>query len=136
MLDDKHRALFQCRADTGRWEIPAGACEPGSDFRRTASSELLEESGLRVEPAHLIPFACLSDPAIHVLTYPNGDVTHAFAMCFLAREWTGRLRIAPDEVLRQRFLPIGEPPEPIHEPTRVVLEMFAAYEATGLFQAR
>lgn len=136
LLDDRGRVLFQQRADTGVWELPAGACEEGSDFTGTAVRELAEETGLRVERADLVAFGSLSDPRIHTLTYPNGDVTHCFALCFLARRWSGALRVGRDEVTRAEFRDPADPPGPLHPPTAVVLEMFRAFSSTGRFQAR
>ncbi|MER5768179.1 NUDIX domain-containing protein [Streptomyces sp. NPDC001985] len=136
LQDPAGRVLFQQRADTGVWELPAGACEEGSDFAGTAVRELAEETGLRVERADLIPFGSLSDPGVHTLTYPNGDVTHCFALCFLARTWSGELVPGPGEVVRAGFHDPADPPRPLHPPTGVVLEMFREFGATGRFQAR
>lgn len=136
VIDEQERILFQRRTDTGLWELPAGAAEPGASFRSTAAQELFEESGLRVEKDDLIPFASLSEPELHVITYPNGDRMHCFALCFEARRWTGELALAPDEVLEATFLPLAAPPAPLHPPTRSVLDLYAAYRSTGAFQAR
>ncbi|MGP4103997.1 NUDIX domain-containing protein [Nonomuraea sp. KM90] len=135
LIDHRDRVLFQRRSDTDVWEIPAGSCEPDMDFRGAAAAELLEETGLTVAPDGLVPFACLSDPDVHTLRYPNGDLVHAFAMCFYARRWTGELR-GDAEVLEHRFLPMSQPPSPIHPPTLVVLDLYSAYRSSGLFQAR
>ncbi|MGW1372944.1 NUDIX domain-containing protein [Streptomyces sp. NPDC002446] len=136
LLDDAGRGLFQQRVDNGVWELPAGACEEGSDFAGTAVRELAEETGLRVERADLEPFGSLSDPQVHTLTYPNGDVTHCFALCFAARRWSGGLAPGRDEVVRARFCALTDPPGPLHPPTAVVLEMFREFSSTGRFQAR
>ncbi|MEO3973673.1 NUDIX domain-containing protein [Streptomyces sp. CAU 1734] len=136
LVDPAGRVLFQQRADSGVWELPAGACEPGSDFTGTAVRELKEETGLDVDRADLIPFGSLSDPGVHTLTYPNGDITHCFALCFLARRWSGELRPEPEESLRAVFREPDDPPWPLHPPTAVALDMFRAFLATGKFQAR
>ncbi|PNE37231.1 NUDIX domain-containing protein [Streptomyces noursei] len=136
LLDAAGRGLFQQRADTGVWELPAGACEEGDDFVGTARRELAEETGLHVERDALEAFGTLSDPAVHTLTYPNGDITHCFALCFVARRWSGELSPGPDEVTRAGFRALGDPPRPLHPPTAVVLEMFREFSSTGRFQAR
>lgn len=132
-VDANDRILFQRSRDSGLWELPAGGAEPGDSFRRTAAREFHEETGLEVAEEDLVPFASLSQPDVHTLTYPNGDVVHCFALCFEARRWTGTLRPGADEVIEAGFF--GAPPGPLHPPTEVVLRMYAAYRETGLFQA-
>ena len=133
VIDASDRILFQRSQDSGLWELPAGAAEPGDDFRTTAARELFEETGLLVDARELVPFASLSRADIHTLTYPNGDILHCFALCFEARHWTGTLRPAADEVTDLGFF--KQPPGGLHPPTRVVLGLYDAYRSTGLFQA-
>jgi 8-oxo-dGTP pyrophosphatase MutT (NUDIX family) len=133
VIDDEDRILLQRSRDSGLWELPAGAAEPGDDFRTTAVRELFEETGLRVDAGELVPFASLSQADVHTLTYPNGDVLQCFALCFEARRWTGSLRPDTDEVLELAFF--RQPPDELHPPTRVVLGLYDAYRKTGLFQA-
>jgi 8-oxo-dGTP pyrophosphatase MutT (NUDIX family) len=134
VVDDAERFLLQRSRGSGLWELPAGAAEPGDSFRSAAARELLEETGLVVAEADLVPFASLSEADVHTLTYPNGDVLHCFALCFEARRWTGDLRPAADEVLDAAFF--DQPPAELDPPTRVVLELYAAFRASGVFQAR
>jgi 8-oxo-dGTP pyrophosphatase MutT (NUDIX family) len=70
------------RTDDGTWCLPAGAAEEGGSFTRTAIDELAEETGIEVEPADLVPFGSLSEAEAHTTRYPNGDVTHCFALLF------------------------------------------------------
>jgi ADP-ribose pyrophosphatase YjhB (NUDIX family) len=135
VVDSEERVLFQRRADSGQWEFPAGAAEPGMSFRDTAAAELFEESGLRVKPDDLIPFASLSDPAVHLITYPNGDQVHCFALCFEARVWTGDLSPGADEVREARFFEPGEFPEPLQPQTKAVWDLYCVFRATRVFQA-
>ncbi|MGW1430450.1 NUDIX domain-containing protein [Streptomyces sp. NPDC002431] len=136
LIDGAGRGLFQQRADTGVWELPAGACEEDGGFADAAVRELAEETGLRVAREDLEAFGTLSDPRVHTLTYPNGDVTHCFALCFTARRWSGELAPGADEVRRAVFRPLDAPPRPLHPPTEVVLSMYETYRAEGRFQAR
>lgn len=136
VVDAQDRVLFQQRKDSGLWELPAGAAEPGMSFRETAAQELLEESGLRVQPDDLIPFGSLSDADTHTITYPNGDRLQCYALLFEARQWTGDLVPEADEVTQVRFFEPGETPQPLQPQTVAVWEMYAAYRATGAFQAR
>ena len=134
VVDEAERLLLQRSRDSGLWELPAGAAEPGDSFRRTAARELHEETGLVVAEEDLVPFASLSEADVHTLTYPNGDVLQCFALCFEARHWSGDLRPAADEVVEAAFF--DQPPADLHPPTRVVLELYAAFRASGTFQAR
>jgi 8-oxo-dGTP pyrophosphatase MutT (NUDIX family) len=133
VVDGGGRILFQRSRDTGLWELPAGAAEPGGSFRATAARELFEETGLEVAEEDLVPFASLSEADLHTLTYPNGDVLHCFALCFEARRWRGSLTPAVDEVVELGFF--DEPPGELHPPTRVVLSLYDAYLSSGMFQA-
>ena len=63
----------------------------------------------------LVPFGCLSEAGAHTIHYPNGDVTHCFALLFLTRAWKG---------------------DPLHPPTSHALELLAAYLRSGSFQVR
>lgn len=134
LVDASDRILFQRSRDTGLWELPAGAAEPGGSFRSTAVRELFEETGLTVAEEDLVPFASLSEADLHTLTYPSGDVLHCFALCFEARRWTGALAPGVDEVVELGFFDC--PPAELHPPTKVVLELYDAYQASGRFQAR
>ncbi|ADB32070.1 NUDIX hydrolase [Kribbella flavida DSM 17836] len=136
VVDAEERMLFQRRRDSGEWEFPGGAAEPGSSFRSTAVQELFEEAGLRVRDHDLVPFASLSEPDVHVITYPNGDRMHCFALCFEARCWDGQVRVEPEEVAEVTFRRPDDAPEPLQAQTRVVLELYLAYRASGVFQAR
>jgi 8-oxo-dGTP pyrophosphatase MutT (NUDIX family) len=128
------QVLFTRRGDDGSWCVPAGAAEPGGSFSATAIAELAEEAGVVVAEEDLTPFATLSEADLHTIRYPNGDVTHCFAVCFLARSWRGEPRPDGSESTEVRFAPIEAPPEPVHPPTARALELLRAYLETGAFQ--
>ena len=136
LVNDRGEGYFQRRRDRDLWEIPAGGCELGSTFASTAVVEVFEETGLTIDPADLTAFACISDPDVHVIEYPNGDRTHCFALCFVARKWTGEVASDNDEVMESGFFPLDAPPTPLHPPTVLALELYARFLKTGAFQAR
>jgi 8-oxo-dGTP pyrophosphatase MutT (NUDIX family) len=133
---EDEQVLLTKRRDTGAWCLPAGAAEEGGSFTATAVSELAEETGVEVSPADLVPFGCLSEAALHTIRYPNGDLTHCFAMCFLARRWRGEPRADLDETTEVRFADLSRPPEPLDSPARQALGLLQAFLADGKFQLR
>ncbi len=136
VLRDDGRVLLTRRADDGTWCLPAGAAEPGGSFARTAVDELAEETGLRVAERDLVPFGSLSEAEAHTIRYPNGDLTHCFALCFLARAWRGEPRPDREESTELRFAELDAPPEPLHPPTAQALELLRAHLRSGSFQVR
>jgi 8-oxo-dGTP pyrophosphatase MutT (NUDIX family) len=133
--DDGH-VLLTKRTDDGTWCLPGGGAEPGGSFARTAVDELAEEVGIRVDEPDLIPFGCLSEAEVHTIRYANGDVTHCFALCFLARAWQGEPRPDQEEATEARFADIEAPPSPLHPPSAQALGLLAAYLRSGSFQLR
>jgi 8-oxo-dGTP pyrophosphatase MutT (NUDIX family) len=136
LQQDDQRVLLTKRTDDGTWCLPAGAAEPGGSFARTAIDELAEETGIQVAEADLVPFGCLSEAEAHTIHYPNGDVTHCFALCFLARRWQGNASPNEEEATEARFVDLHAPPEPTHPPTAHALELLAAYRRSGKFQVK
>ena len=116
--------------------MPAGAAEPGGSFARTAIDELVEEVGIEVAEADLVPFGCLSEAEAHTIHYPNGDVTHCFALCFLATAWKGEPAPNEDEAIEAGFFGLRALPSPLHSPTAHALELLAAFNRSGTFQVR
>jgi 8-oxo-dGTP pyrophosphatase MutT (NUDIX family) len=131
---ERGEVLLLRRSDTGEWCVPAGAAEVGDSFARTAINELREEAGLNVDESDLVPFGCLSDPALHIIKYPSGDVTHCFAMCFAVRSWRGEF-VHGEEMTELAFYNLAELPVPMHGPAAKVCEMYERFRASGRFQS-
>lgn len=136
LLRDDQRVLLTKRTDDGTWCLPAGGAEPGGSFSRTAINELAEETGIRVSESDLIPFCCLSEAEAHTIHYPNGDVTHCFALCFLVRTWKGNPHPDQAETTEAEFVDLGALPHPLHPPTGHALELLVAYLRSDSFQVR
>lgn len=132
--DAEGRVLLTRRADDGTWCLPAGGAEEGAGFAETAAAELREETGIEVEAGDLEAFACLSRPELHTITYANGDVTHCFAVCFLAERWRGEPRADGEEVIKLGFFALDRLPEPLHGPSATGLELYRRYFDAGEFQ--
>jgi 8-oxo-dGTP pyrophosphatase MutT (NUDIX family) len=136
LVRDDGAVLFTRRVDNGQWCLPAGGAEEGSSFAATALAELREETGVEVGRADLEAFACLSEAELHTITYPGGDVSHCFAMLFLARRWTGDPTPDGVETTEMLWADPSTPPSPMQEPSAHALDMYRAYARTGAFQVR
>ena len=128
--------LVQRRADNGDWEFPAGASEPDQTFVGTAVAEVAEETGIVLDPSDLEAFACMSDPELQLLRYPNGDIVRAYTMCFLARVERAEPRVVDGEATDHTWVSLDDLPTPTDPPAIVAARLLHAYLDTGLFQAR
>jgi 8-oxo-dGTP pyrophosphatase MutT (NUDIX family) len=54
IVTDGERILLGHATRSPRWDIPKGVTEPGENFAETAARELLEETGLVVDPGELV----------------------------------------------------------------------------------
>jgi 8-oxo-dGTP pyrophosphatase MutT (NUDIX family) len=134
LVRDDGTVLFTRRAESGIWCLPAGGAEEGSSFAGTAVRELEEETGVLVDPADLVGFACLSEADLHTVEYPGGDVNHWFAMLFLARRWQGEPRPDGDETSEMLWADPAEPPSPLERSASLALDLYRAYLRDGAFQ--
>jgi 8-oxo-dGTP pyrophosphatase MutT (NUDIX family) len=134
LVRDDDAVLFTRRVDNGMWCLPAGGAEDGSSFAATAVTELREETGVIVDPADLVAFATLSEAERHTITYPGGDVTHCFAMLFLARRWTGTPEPDGEETTEMLWADPASPPSPLEPPATEAVRLLQAYRESGAFQ--
>jgi 8-oxo-dGTP pyrophosphatase MutT (NUDIX family) len=133
---DDGAVLLTRRGDNGTWCNPAGAAEEGGSFAATAVAETAEEAGIAVAPEDLVAFGSLSEADLHIVRYPSGDVVHCFALLFLARRWSGEPRADGAETTAIVWAQLGDLPEPMHHPSRIALELLAAWTESGSFQIR
>jgi len=134
LIDDDGSLLFTRRADNGTWCLPAGGAEEGGNFAQTAVTELREETGVAVDPGDLIGFGTLSEAELHTVTYPDGDVSHNFAMLFLCRRWSGDPRPDGVETTEMLWADPTAPPTPLDPPAVHALALFSSYLRSGEFQ--
>jgi 8-oxo-dGTP pyrophosphatase MutT (NUDIX family) len=131
---DDGRILMTRRADNAHWCLPAGAAEVGGSFASTALAELAEEVGLEVAIDDLIPFGTLSSADNHTIHYPNGDLTHCFAVLFLVRRWEGAPAPDGEEAVDVCWVDLAEVPQPCDPPASKALDSYRAFLSTGRFQ--
>jgi 8-oxo-dGTP pyrophosphatase MutT (NUDIX family) len=136
LVRDDGAVLFTRRADNGQWCLPAGGAEEGSSFAATALAELREETGVEVDRADLEAFACLSEAELHTIVYPGGDVSHCFAMLFLARRWSGEPTPDGVETTEMLWADPTAAPSPMQDPSAHALDLYREYARTGAFQVR
>ena len=84
--DERGRVLLVQRADTGNWELPGGAVEPGESARDAVKREVEEETRVQITVTGLA--GAYTDPG-HVIVYTSGEVRQQFALCLHATPVTG-----------------------------------------------
>ena len=111
--------------------------EATGSFARTAIDELAEETGIEVSERDLIPFGCLSEAEAHTIHYPNGDVTHCFALLLPGKSLEGRPPPRPGGVDRGEVRRPGtRPPSRSTLRPRTPSICWTAYLRSGSFQVR
>jgi 8-oxo-dGTP pyrophosphatase MutT (NUDIX family) len=106
VLDERGRVLLQRSSDDRKWYTIGGAMEPGEEPAAAVVREVMEETGLVVEPVRVT--SVQSSP---VVVYPNGHRTQYVATTFLCRVIGGTLGVNDDESLELRYFAIGKLPE-------------------------
>jgi 8-oxo-dGTP pyrophosphatase MutT (NUDIX family) len=106
--------LLVQRRDNQRWELPSGLIEPGEEPAESVIREVLEETGLHVQPQRIIGVWAGAD---HGGAFPNGDQMLSVVFVFQARILSGEPRVNDDESLQVRFFAPHALP-PIHEKQR------------------
>jgi 8-oxo-dGTP pyrophosphatase MutT (NUDIX family) len=135
LVEDEHgRVLLGLRRDNYEWAMPGGGAEEHGSFAATALDELREEMGIDADRDDLIAFACVSEPADHVVRYSNGDVTHYFGLWFVLRRWRGEPRPDGEELVGLGWFARDELPEPLMHSSAVALELYERFLETGAFQ--
>jgi 8-oxo-dGTP diphosphatase len=106
ILNDEGHVLLQRATLDGAWAVPGGGMDPDEQPAEAVVREILEETGLIVEPYHLVN-VMVEAP----VQFPNGDRVQYLVLTFLCRIRGGEMRIADDESLELRFFPPNEMPE-------------------------
>ncbi|GIJ34736.1 NUDIX hydrolase [Verrucosispora sp. WMMD703] len=124
--NDASELLLAQRADDGRWSVVSGFVEPGEQPATAVVREVLEETGLAVEPLRL------SSAVSHPHTYPNGDRCEYLNLGFHCRFLGGEARVNDDESLDVRWFPPGRLPD-LDEHARLVIRHALGGETSAFF---
>lgn len=120
------RVLLGQRSDNGRWALPSGIPEPGEEMAAACVREVLEETGVQVEPEELI-----SIRTVGPITYPNGDVTSFVDHFFRCRFVGGVTQVGDDESLAVGWFDPERLPEPFVPRTAECIAAAAKQETSG-----
>ena len=108
VINDRDEVLLQLRRDTDTWAPPSGGVEPGETVAETAIREVLEETGIEIQPEAVV--AVLSG-ARYNATYPNGDQLATVTTVFRCRPVNAAMpRVNDDESQAIRYFPSGALP--------------------------
>jgi 8-oxo-dGTP pyrophosphatase MutT (NUDIX family) len=110
IVDERDRVLLHRATDDGRWHTIGGSIDPGEEIADAAVREAREETGLAIEPLHLV--GVYTDPPV---TYANGDVVLYISFAFECRIVGGEMHVADDESLELRFFSADELPDDLRD---------------------
>lgn len=92
----------------GRWHLPSGKLDRGESMSAGAARELLEETGVSVDPQHL--------RLAHVVHHQQGDDGERIGFFFVTTEWNGEpVNREPTKCLGLEWFSVHELPEDIIE---------------------
>ncbi|MBW8087039.1 MULTISPECIES: NUDIX hydrolase [Streptomyces] len=92
----------------GRWHAPSGKLEHGESASEGAARELLEETGVTVDPDRL--------RLVHTVHHRQSEEVTRLGLFFEATQWTGEPENRePAKCLALRWFPVHDLPEDIIE---------------------
>jgi 8-oxo-dGTP diphosphatase len=106
IVNDAGEVLLQRATLDGCWAVPGGGMDPGEQPAEAVVREILEETGLIVEPYHFVN-VMVEAP----VQFANGDHVQYMVLTFLCRIRGGELKISDDESLELRFFAPDQMPE-------------------------
>ena len=118
------KVLLQKRRDSGLWADHGGGVEIGETLEETAKRELFEETGLT---ANSLEFFNIYSGKEMLYTYPNGDKVYFILSYWICEDFSGEIKIDPDEVIELKWFDINEMPKEIESTVRKSINDFIKY---------
>ncbi|GAA1540476.1 NUDIX domain-containing protein [Streptomyces albidochromogenes] len=111
ILRDGDKLLFSQRGGPygyGRWHMPSGKLDRGEPLTEGAARELLEETGVAVDPDHL--------RLVQVVHHKQSETVERIGFFFEATRWSGHpVNREPAKCLGLEWFTVHELPEDIIE---------------------
>lgn len=128
VLNDNHQVLLQERTDTGNWSFPGGYMGFGETFHQTLKRELLEDSGMEVEPVKIL---ATLDGAADTFNYPNGDVVQPVTVFYLVKAVGGEpITNRTKETVRTKWFDVDHTPKMFNSQNEQMARILAKYVHT------
>ena len=121
VVEKNGHILLEHRVDNDLWALPGGTMEPGETIGQTVVREVLEETGLRVEPTGIV--GVYSDPD-HIIEYADGEVRQQFSICFRTKLLGGELRSDAESIEVRWVAPSELDGLTIHPSIRLRIDQF------------
>ena len=121
ITDEDGRVLLGRRADVMLWAPPSGIVQLGETPSQTLIREVLEETGLHVEPIRLI--GVYTGPEFE-WTYPNGDQAQIISMFFACTVTHGALTPDNSEFVALGYFPPDSLPAILPRSVRMLRDAF------------
>ena len=118
------KILLQKRRDSGLWADHGGCVEIGETLEETAKRELFEETGLT---ANSLEFFNIYSGKEMLYTYPNGDKVYFILSYWICEDFSGEIKIDPDEVIELKWFDINEMPKEIEPTVKKPFDDFLKY---------
>jgi len=106
VMDGAGHVLLMQSKDNGTWYLPGGATDPGEQPADAIVREVLEETGLIVEPTRILGVYA-DEPA----RYANGDVCYYVSTIFACEVRGGALGVNDDEASDVRYFSVNALPK-------------------------
>lgn len=132
IVNEKEEILLDLRSDLKVWGIFGGSADEGECVETCMKRETKEELNIDVLKAYPFGYASKVENGA-TTTYPNGDYTHGYDMCFCVTEWKGEFKIS-EESLAIQYYNMDELPEPLHPNVKPTIEAYKKFKQTGEFQ--